>query len=41
MSRLHPAGARRASAHHSLTRKQSARAYCPQCMVIAQMRARQ
>jgi hypothetical protein len=36
MSCLHPAGA-----HHGLTRKQSARAYRPQCMVVAQMRARQ
>ncbi|WP_256439162.1 hypothetical protein [Xanthomonas sp. MLO165] len=41
MSRLRPVGARRASAHHGLTRKQSARAYRPQCMVVAQMRARQ
>ncbi|MBB4708871.1 hypothetical protein [Xanthomonas arboricola] len=41
MSRLHPAGARFASAQHGLTRKQSARAYRPQCMVVAQMRARQ
>lgn len=36
MSCLHPAGA-----HHGLTRKQSARAYRPQCMVVAQMRVRQ
>ncbi|MEF2239767.1 hypothetical protein [Xanthomonas arboricola] len=41
MSRLHPVGTRRASAQHGLTRKQSARTYRPQCMVVAQMRARQ
>ncbi|SOU07636.1 hypothetical protein LMG19144_02698 [Xanthomonas arboricola pv. fragariae] len=41
MSCLHPVGTRRASVQHGLTRKQSARAYRPQCMVVAQMRARQ
>ncbi|MBB4606530.1 hypothetical protein GGR59_002796 [Xanthomonas arboricola] len=41
MSRLRPVGARRASAQHGLTRRQCARAYRPQCMVVAQMRARQ